>query len=257
MRPLIVGNWKMNTSLTEALVLVNGVKEGVMNLPDIRVVVCPPFPWLVPVAEAVYRRPAKNLFLGAQNIFWQEEGAYTGEVSPAMLQGLVSYVIIGHSERRHHFHETDAAIARKVKLAFAHGLQPILCVGELKKPTAEMMADPSDLTASQVRQPLQELEAVLDALAPAEREKLVVAYEPAWAISGGKSNSVAASGHYANKVAELLIDIAGFDIPVLYGGSVKPDNAREFLHQESIQGLLVGGASLQINSFVSICKAAV
>lgn len=252
MRPLIVGNWKMNTTLTEAAILASGVKEGIVSFPGVEVVLCPPFPWLTAVADAVHRRPAPNLSLGAQNISWQIEGAYTGEVSVKMLQGLVGYVIIGHSERRHYFHETDDEIVKKVKLALAHGIRPIVCVGELKKPAAAILADPTELTASQLRKPLAEVEALVDGLTSAERRQLIVAYEPVWAIGTAE----AATGYYANAVAEMLQEEAGFELPILYGGSVKAGNAREFLHQSNISGLLVGGASLKISEFVKICQAA-
>lgn len=279
MRPLIVANWKMNTNLAQALLLAGGVKEGVSSLQGVDVVICPPFPFLVPIAEELQRHRIQHLYLGAQDIAWQDSGAYTGEVAAAMLQNICDYVIIGHSERRQYFLETDEMIAKKVSLAFRSGLKPILCVGELKRPSASVLEDPTQLTAHHILKPLDELEAVLDRLGKDDRERLLVAYEPVWAISAGGANNGAnngansgagvggragvvpvagqlpAPGHYANAVAAMLKEAAGFDVPVLYGGSVKADNAREFLHQENIAGLLVGGASLQIKSFVAICKA--
>lgn len=255
MRSLIVANWKMNTTLSEALILANGVKEGVAALPDVSVVLCPPFPWLVAVAEALHRHPAKHIHLGAQNLFWKAEGAYTGEVGAPMLAGLVQYAIVGHSERRRHFHETDQEIVAKAKLALAHKIVPIICIGELKKPTAAVLADPSELNAATLRQPLHELAAVANGLTHEELEKVVIAYEPVWAISGNK-DAVAATGLYANQVAEILLEHLPVPLPVLYGGSVTATNAREFLAQPHISGLLVGGASLKIGEFVKICRQA-
>lgn len=257
MRPLIVANWKMNTNLSEALILANGVKKAVADLSGLDVVLCPPSLWLVPISEQYGHHQIKHLFLGAQNLFWAPSGAYTGEISATMLTGLVDYAIIGHSERRRLFHETDAEITKKVLLALDAGLKPILCVGELKKPSADLIASPEELNHSQIRQPLEELENVLSHLSSKQREQLIVAYEPVWAISGHGVKTEAAGGHYANQVAKLIKDEAGIDIPVLYGGSVKGDNAGQFLSQENINGLLVGGASLKVNEFSSILKSAV
>lgn len=261
-RLLIVANWKMQTTLAEALVITNGIKTGVANLTAVDIVLCPPFPWLVSVAEVLHKHRLAHLSLGAQNIFWQERGAYTGEVAASMLTGLAKYVIIGHSERRRYGHETDQEIKAKLSLASQAKLTPILCIGEEKMPSAALLADPSDLTAKQLARPLAELE---EALHGADRqlfEQLVVAYEPVWAISG-HGQAQAATGFYANAVIEqirhklvALAGPSGKSIPILYGGSVTEQNAGEFLHQPEINGLLVGGASLKVKSFVGICQTA-
>lgn len=258
-RKILAANWKMNTTLAEATILANGVKEGVRHLTNVDVVIFPPFPWLVPVAEALQQHSTKHLAIGAQNLYWQESGAYTGEVSARMLKGIVDYVIIGHSERRKHFHEQDDEIDLKVKQAVAAGLTPILCIGEQKKPSAAVLARPADVTATHMKTILQSLEENVAGLTTANVKNLIVAYEPVWAIGSG----VAATGIYANHVTGLirnrlakLFGAAGKQIPVLYGGSANADNAKEFLVQPEIDGLLVGGASLKIDAFVSMCKQA-
>lgn len=255
-RKLIVGNWKMNTTLSEAIILAEGIKEGLSThqVAGIDVVLCPPFPWIVPVAEALSRHRLAHLKVGAQDVSWQEEGTYTGEVSAPMLKGLVDYVIVGHSERRQHFHETDQEVLAKVRLAIKFGLKPILCVGELKP--------------GSIRLAIEQLEAVIKHLTKAEREELVVAYEPVWAISKGKSHAdavgssqaeqpVSASGLSAQSVANQLRQLLPTSTPILYGGSVSAENAREFLTQPDIDGVLVGGASLKVSQFIAICRSAI
>lgn len=245
-RPLIVGNWKMNLSLGESIVLAESIKEGLADLSGFDAVLCPPFPFLGPVAEALSRHRLQHLLLGAQNIFWKEEGAYTGEVAAPMLRGLADFVIIGHSERRRVFHESEAEIIAKVKLAIKHGLRPIVCVGELKKAAGGQ--PPSQL--------VKELETILAALPTDDQAKLIIAYEPVWAISTNPG-AKAADGHYANVVCFHLRQELPAEVPVLYGGSVSAENAPEFLSQPEINGVLVGGASLTARSFLAICRAAV
>jgi triosephosphate isomerase len=242
-RPLIVGNWKMNTTLTEALILAGGIKEGLGagQLTGIDVVICPPFPWIVSVAEALRHHPQPHLTVGAQNLFWKDAGAYTGEVAAPMLAGLAHYAILGHSERRRHFHETDQEIAEKVKLAIDHKIKPIICVGEKKKGAN--------------KEAINQLEAVLAKLTKDEREAIVVAYEPVWAISG--NGGEASTGLYAQNMAEKIRELLSDETPILYGGSVDSANAREFLSQRDIDGVLVGGASLKTKEFLGICRAAV
>jgi triosephosphate isomerase len=260
MKPLIVANWKMNTRLSEALILASGVKEGLSGYAGCQAVLCPPFPWLAPVAEILQKHPLKQLALGAQNIYWQSEGAYTGEVSAEMLRGLVSCVIIGHSERRHYFGETNQEINKKVLLALQSKLRPIICVGEQRRPSAAILRDPTEITMEMIKQPLDELSAAIKGLTPEQLSKVAIAYEPVWAISSNK-NAVPATGHYAQAVAVKLrarlsrhLGEPASNIPILYGGSVNPQNVAEFLVQPDINGALVGGASLQVRSFLSICK---
>lgn len=262
MKPLLVANWKMNTSLSEALILASGIKEGLADLAGVEVILCPPFPWLVSIVEVMQRHPISQLHLGAQNIFWKENGAYTGEVGAPMLKGLAEYVIIGHSERRRLFHETDQEIEAKIKLALAHGLRPILCIGESRRPTAEQLTDPSTLSEAHVRPVLHQLAMAIKGLSASELQRLIIAYEPVWAIST-TVNAQTANGHYANQVATMIqaelrrCTKTAEAVPVLYGGSVNPDNAAEFIHQPELHGLLVGGASLKAASFLSICRQAI
>ncbi len=262
MNKLIIANWKMNTTFSDALILANGIKKGLHDISGADVVLCPPFPWLVPVAEALHQHPAKQLKLGAQNAFWTQSGAYTGEVSPVMLKGLVEYVIIGHSERRKHFQETDLEIGAKLKAVLDQGMKPILCVGEQRRPADAYLDEPETLNQTHFREMFSQIRHALHKLTDEEKAKLVVAYEPVWAISTTSSAARPATGSYAAYVCQaihaLLNRLGGAKlevVPVLYGGSVKSANAREFLSQESIDGLLVGGASLDIRSFLAICRS--
>jgi triosephosphate isomerase len=211
------------------------------------VVVCPPYIWLYPIAE-IYEKSPQFLSLGAQNMFWKENGAFTGEVSPTMLKGMVKYVIIGHSERRYHFNESDELINDKVLSAVEHGLIPILCVGErVKKKEGESKAEE-----------IEQLEKDLQGLSREKMKKLIVAYEPVWAIGTGDP----ATGEYAGrvaknirgKIAELYDEKIADDVPILYGGSVTPSNIGEFMDECEIDGALVGGASVKTDDFVQICK---
>lgn len=228
----------------EAEDLVKALKEK--KLPaGVEVVLCPPFTALATVAQAL---AGTEIGLGAQDLFWEEEGAYTGEVSPLMLKALgCAYVIIGHSERRQYFGETDETVNKKVKAALRHGLKPIICVGES---LAQREAGETDqFVAGQV-------EKALAGLAPEEIPQVVIAYEPIWAIGTGRSSS----GVDANQVIGLIRrtiarefseDLAQ-EVRIQYGGSVKPENIKEFMNQPEIDGALVGGASLKADSFYGI-----
>ncbi len=261
MKPLIVANWKMNTTLSEAMILATGVKEGLANQTGAEVVLCPPFMWLVPINEILTSHRLPHLAVGAQNIFRAEVGAQTGEIAASMLKGVADYVIIGHSERRKSFHESDAEVAVKARLALDAALRPIVCVGELRKPSAEYFADPTDLPASQAQAILAQVDAVVAGLSAEQAVKIIIAYEPVWAISTNK-DAVPANGHYANHICGLIrhrlkkkVGGAADSMRILYGGSANPENAAEFLHQPEIGGLLVGGASLKVKSFLSVCGA--
>ncbi len=264
-KPLIVANWKMNTTLAEAMVLASGVKEGLIGLEGCQVILCPPSPWLVVVGEIIQKHRLANLSLGSQNIFWKEGGAVTGEVAAAMLKGIAQYVIIGHSERRKYFHESDIEINQKIRLALASGLKPIVCIGEERRPSAELLAKPeveSEQLVTHLNQPLRELRQAIHGLSDDQIGQLTIAYEPIWAISSNKA-AAPATGFYANAVAEVikeklirsrqLADGEG-PVPVLYGGSVVAANAAEFSKQPAIDGLLVGGASLKVKEFLGICR---
>ncbi|HHU81589.1 MAG TPA: triose-phosphate isomerase [Firmicutes bacterium] len=244
-RPLIAGNWKMFKTTGEARALVNGLKESLAGNNGVEVAFCPPFTALAAVAELVAGTPFQ---LGAQNLFWEDEGAYTGEISGLMLKDLgCCYVIIGHSERRQYFGETDEQVNKKVKAAFKHGLEPILCVGETL--AQREAGETEQLVKTQVEKAL--------AGVPAEAaQRIVIAYEPIWAIGTGRSSSGADAGRVTGLIRQTLAalyspELAG-KIRILYGGSVKPGNIEEFMAEPEIDGALVGGASLDINSFTGI-----
>lgn len=252
MRSLVVANWKMNTSLSDAIVLTEYLKN---NLEDCgaEVVLCPPFVWLYPMSEILTKGP-KNLHLGGQNVYFEDDGAYTGEISSTMLKSLANFVIIGHSERKKFLNESYKMINKKVKVAVKNGLNVLLCIGENK------MTNGLKLNFDQI---LDQLDEVLKNITKHEIEKIHLVYEPIWAISTSK-NSQAATGIYANlvieKIRQKLARKFGSEIAhhakILYGGSVNSTNAKEFLYQKEINGVLVGAASLKAKEFLNICKIA-
>jgi len=247
--PIVAGNWKMHKTIAEAVELTRGVRRGVMDLAGVEVVLCPPFTALSAVREAI--GPAK-IGLGAQNMYFEEQGAFTGEISPPMLAELCQYVILGHSERRQYFGETDAGVNNKAKVALAHGLTPIICVGEnLEQNQAGQTAA---IVGGQVRAAFQDVSAQ-------DAARIVVAYEPIWAIGTGMSAVPAEVNRIIGlSIRGVLADLFGETVAgairVQYGGSVKPDNMADFALQSEIDGALVGGASLKPDSFVAIAKAA-
>lgn len=248
-KKFIAGNWKMYTTAAGAKALAEGVANGVTDN-AVAVAVCPPFPWLGLVAD-VLRGTA--IGVGGQNCHYAPEGAYTGEVSPQMLLDAgCRYVIVGHSERRHGMSEPDRFLNLKVKAATAAGLTVIFCVGEL---LAEREAGQTeDVLWFQVA-------AGLNGLSPDAVSKLVIAYEPVWAIGTGKVATPAqaqeAHAFIRKRFAKHYGEAAAQALPIVYGGSVKPDNAGEILKQPDVDGALVGGASLKAESFLGIIRAAV
>jgi triosephosphate isomerase len=247
--PLVAGNWKMNKTAAEARDLVATMGTMLREIANVEKVLCPPFLAIPALAEIL---AGSGIGLGAQNLYWEEKGAFTGEVSPGMVREFCNYVIIGHSERRTYFGETDESVNRKLHAAMKVGLIPIVCVGE----TLEQYeaGSTSDVVHRQVTLGMTGVSA---ALAP----KIVVAYEPVWAIGTGK----ASSGENANSVhrdvirpalAELFGPEIAVQIRILYGGSVTAANASEFFGNSDIDGALVGGASLKPDEFVAITKAA-
>lgn len=242
--PMIAGNWKMNTTLAEASALVMEMKEGLERIAGVEKVLCPPFLSLSSVKELLQ---GSSIKVGAQNMYFEEQGAYTGEISPLMLCGICEYVILGHSERRQYFCETDELVNRKVKAALAAGLTPILCVGErLEEKEAERT---EEVVTRQVTGALQGIESL---------NGMVIAYEPVWAIGTGR----AATGKGANAtigiiretVAQLYSEGIAQGIRILYGGSVAAANIAEFIGQHEIDGALVGGASLKAKEFLTIVE---
>lgn len=243
--PLIAGNWKMYKTVGEATTLVRDLLAGLGELSDREAIVCPPFTALSAVAALVADSP---LGLGAQNLYPEAQGAFTGEVSPPMLVDIgCRYVIIGHSERRQYFGESDAFVNRKLRAALAHGLRPIVCVGESKPQRDAGQAEP--IVTAQVRAALLEVP-------PDQMSEVVIAYEPIWAIGTGDTATPADAQamHAAIRatLAELYSSEIAATVRIQYGGSVKPDNIDELMAQPDIDGALVGGASLQAASFLRI-----
>lgn len=243
--PLIAGNWKMYKTVGEATTLVRDLLAGLGELSDREAIVCPPFTALAAVAALVADSP---LGLGAQNLYPEAQGAFTGEVSPPMLVDIgCRYVIIGHSERRQYFGESDAFVNRKLRAALAHGLRPIVCVGESKPQRDAGQAEP--IVTAQVRVALLEVP-------PAQMANVVIAYEPIWAIGTGDTATPADAQAMHAAIRATLAELYGAEIAatvrIQYGGSVKPDNIDELMAQPDIDGALVGGASLQAASFLRI-----
>lgn len=244
---LAVGNWKMNTTVPEAVELASAIRQELTNTPTpgVETVLCPPFISLVSVGEVLR---CSRLMLGGQNAFYEPMGAFTGEISPAMLAGLCQFVMIGHSERRHILREGYQMVSQKMKAVFAAGLRPILCVGE----TLEQRRRDSAETV--VRRQVESGLAGIDNV-----EGLVIAYEPVWAIGTGVPATPATviditGGAIRAELAKLYGEHTALEVPVLYGGSVNPNNSAGFLQEPSIQGTLVGGASLNADQFVKIVR---
>jgi triosephosphate isomerase len=231
--PLVAGNWKLFKGPAEAHEFCVELRDRLAGLEGVDVAVCPPY---VSLDAAVLALASTEIAVAAQNVHWEETGAFTGEVSAAMLREIGVYgAIVGHSERRQYFGETDDSVARRAAAALEAGLFVIACVGELEE----------ERERGQTEAVLQRQVSVLEA-----HENLVLAYEPVWAIGTGKTATPEIAQEAHAFVKSLL------DVPVLYGGSVKPDNAEELLAQPAVDGALVGGASLEVESFASICEAA-
>lgn len=247
--PFVAGNWKMNKTVAEARELIAAMGPELNKIQGVEKVVCPPFVSLVAVANLL---GGTEIGLGAQNLHWEEKGAFTGEVAPGMVKEFCKYVILGHSERRTYFGETDATVNKRVLAAQKHALIPIVCVGET------LEENKAGRTAEVVRrQTLEGLKGLDAAFAPS----LVVAYEPVWAIGTGLASSGEnAEAVHRDVVRAALAELFGAEtaqaIRILYGGSVTAANAAEFFAQPNIDGALVGGASLKAEEFVAITKAA-
>lgn len=243
--PFIAGNWKMFKTVQEAVVFVKELKSALKDVTDVEVVVGPPFTALHAVAEAARNT---NIGIAAQDLYWEREGAFTGEISPVMVKEAgAEYAIVGHSERRRLFGETDAIVNRKVGAAIGANLTPIMCVGE----TLE------EREASQTFAVLdRQIKDGLDRITTEQLAELVVAYEPVWAIGTGRNASAAQAGEAHAHIRMRLRQWFGGDAAdrchVIYGGSVKPDNIRELIAEPDVDGALVGGASLDVRSFRAI-----
>jgi len=248
-KPILAGNWKMNKTVADAATLVNEMRDDLLGIPGVEKVLCPPFMAIADVARLVLET---EIGVGAQDMYWKESGAYTGEVSPVMLKEFCTHVIIGHSERRAYFGETDETVNKRIVAAFAHGLTPIVCVGETldlrKKGETETWVS-------------RQVKAGLHGLSAEQVASMVIAYEPIWAIGTG----LAATAQEAERVCGQVVRSAVADlfgehtadaVRIQYGGSVKPANAAELMVQPNIDGALVGGASLRAADFVQIVRLA-
>jgi len=246
--PIVAGNWKMNTTAEQAVVLVEDMLDDLDAIEGVEIVLCPPFISLVPVHEMLADTPVG---LGAQDMFWEEKGAYTGEISPLMLEPLCRYVILGHSEPRQYFGETDEIVTRKVRAALRHNLRPIICIGENLEENESGRRNA--VLDRQVR-------AIFTGMSPTAARTCVVAYEPIWAIGTGKAAHGSDAQEAISGIRRLLAELVGVNtadlIRIQYGGSVTRANAGEFFTQPDIDGALVGGASLKPHDFVRICAIA-
>lgn len=248
-KKIVAGNWKMNKSVAEAQDLALDIKRELADCREVEVVLCPPFTALKVVGDMILNTVLR---LGAQNMHWENDGAYTGEISARMLRDLYCrYVILGHSERRKYFHETDEMINRKVLAALAANLTPIVCVGE----TLE------ERDAGQAQTVVRRQgEGALIGLTPEQLKSVVIAYEPVWAIGTGRNATPEQAQAMHAEIRNLLGTLGSSEVAesvrILYGGSVKPGNAAELFQQRDVDGGLIGGASLDARSFVDIVKAA-
>ena len=247
--PIIAGNWKMYKTPSESVDFVRELAPKLANYQNVERVVCPTFVALAGVADALKLTEVK---VGAQSVHWEEQGAFTSQISPTMLQGLVEYVIIGHSECRAYLAESDERVNKKVTAALAHGLKAIIAVGESLEQNEA--GETESFVGGQVR-------AALDGITASQMADVVMAYEPIWAIGTGKN----ASGEIANNIIggtirKTLVDLYGNDVAqtvrIQYGGSVKPGNMAEYMSQPDIDGALVGGASLKVDSFTELVAIA-
>jgi triosephosphate isomerase len=245
-KPIIAGNWKMNKTPAETRELINELKPLVQDA-EVDVVVCPPFVCLAAAAEAL---KGSNIALGAQNMHFEEKGAYTGEIAPNMLKELgVEYVIIGHSERRQYFGETDESVNKKVTVALAHGLNPIMCVGETLEEREKGITE--KVVEKQTREGLKGLEGQ-------DVQRVVIAYEPVWAIGTGKTATSDQANEVIAFIRGIVSDMFGKDVAekirIQYGGSMNPKNASELMAMPDIDGGLIGGASLKAEDFAKVVK---
>ena len=247
--PIVAGNWKMNKTVEEARMLVFSMNNEMREIKGVQKVLCPPFPALLAVSALLQ---GTDIGVGAQNMHWEEKGAFTGEIAPNMVAEFCQYIIIGHSERRAYFGETDETVNRKLHAAMNHNLTPIVCVGET------LEENESGRTGEVVR---RQISLGLAGADPAKATEIIVAYEPVWAIGTGRASSgqnanAVLADHIRPALADLFGDETAQAIRIQYGGSVTAANAEEFFSQPEIDGALVGGASLKKDEFIAIVRAA-
>lgn len=245
-KPMMAGNWKMNMTVAEALALTRQIVQLVGDTTAVEMLLCPPSVCLHPLKAISSAMPFS---LGAQNCHWEDSGAFTGEISPPMLHGLADYVILGHSERRQLFGETDETVSKKTHAALTHQLSPIVCVGE------SLDQNESGQTTAIITAQVQ---AALAGLSAEQLQSLVIAYEPIWAIGTGRAATAETAGEICGLVRNILRESHGAAVAdttrVLYGGSTKPDNIGAIMEQPDIDGALIGGASLEAASYAQMVK---
>jgi len=249
-KPIIAGNWKMNKTIKETVELITGFKRELSDVDAVDIIVCPTYTALSDARELLMD---SNIKLGAQDLYWVESGAFTGEISPGMIKDAgCTYVIIGHSERRKYFSETNDTVNKKTKAALAAGLLPIVCVGE------NLNEREANKTFDVVK---DHIDGSLAGLTEEDMTKITVAYEPVWAIGTGKTATPDQAQEVHKYIRELLGSIfdkeTALTVRIQYGGSVKPDNIKDLMAEEDVDGALVGGASLKVDSFVGIVKGAI
>jgi len=249
-RPIIAGNWKMNNTVQESIDVAVGLKRKFYTFAEADIVICPPFTALSKVSDEILD---SSIMLGSQDIYWEEKGAFTGEIAPGMLKDAgCRYVIVGHSERRHIFGETDEDVNKKLKAALKHGMVPIMCIGEkLEERDNGMMLE---VLEKQLTRGLRDI-------AKDDMVRIIIAYEPVWAIGTGRT-ATSQQAQEAHKfirefIGRVYDNEASSKIRIQYGGSVKPENIAQLMAQEDVDGALVGGASLDVNSFTEIVQKAV
>lgn len=250
-KPLIIGNWKMHGTLADAIVLASEM-AGKIDSDWAEVVLCPPAVWIYPVAEELTQRANRHgIKLGIQNIYPEKEGSFTGEISAAMVKNLVDYVIIGHSERRQLFGETDEIVNQKIKAVLAEGVTPVVCVGEQERTMSVQKNNKNQLYLSQAKK-------ALDGLNRQQISRIIFSYEPVWAVGSGDNASATYAAAAIFNIRQLLLKEVGLlaeEMSMLYGGSVTAANAQEYLLQPEIDGLMVATASLKAKEFIQICRA--
>lgn len=259
MNPVVIGNWKMNLTLGEAQLLAGHVARNAEKIHELEVVLCPPCIFLYPIFEDLRAKP-HNLSFGLQNSMWEESGAYTGEVSLSMAKRICKYVIVGHSERRRVFGETDVMVNQKVRFALQSGVSPIICIGEEGRFHLEDYYDREVGRMKNEGGILLQIDKALEGVKREDLDEVIIAYEPIWAIGAGNS----ATGAYAaaicyiikNYLADKYSEDLAKEIRVVYGGSVTSSNVNEYMLQPSIDGLLVGGESIKPKEFSEICRIA-
>jgi len=249
-KPIVIGNWKMNKTAEQATLLIADLLPELKTIPEVDRVVCPPFTALMVASQMLNNT---GIGVGGQNLFWESAGAFTGEVAPNMVKEFCQYVILGHSERRQNFGETDESVNRKVKAALAIGLIPIMCIGE----TTE--ENESGVTKAVVE---RQLKKGLEGISKEQLETIIIAYEPVWAIGTGKAATKEDAQEVIGGIIRKYLSSAygentGQLVRILYGGSVNGQNAVEYFQMQDIDGALVGGASLKAPDFISIVKAAI